>query len=241
MNKGSILAWMSSTERAALLDAARARGKGEMKEWEDMYRPTPVIAPLKGMIIANNIKSGQMVTQQDVLLVLSDALIIKAKVDETDIARIKNGQKASITIDSFPEEKISSRVKHIAFEAVTENSVTTYEILIEPEQRPDFLRSGMSATVDFVLLEREKTLMVPENAVYENKKGEKFVLKLNPSSKSKKKMDKVFVKTGYAHESSVEIIEGLQEGDEIVIKEKKKSKKDKEKNPFVPSFFKKRR
>ena len=44
VKKGQILAWMSSTERAALIDAARAKGPDEVKRWQDIYRATPVLA-----------------------------------------------------------------------------------------------------------------------------------------------------------------------------------------------------
>src|SRR3954462_14818386 len=52
---GQILGWMSSTDRAAILDAARAKGEDELKHWEDAYKPTPVIAPLSGTIILKNV------------------------------------------------------------------------------------------------------------------------------------------------------------------------------------------
>src|SRR4051794_37657463 len=44
VKKGQVIAWMSSTERAALLDAASARGEDELKQWEEMYKPTPILA-----------------------------------------------------------------------------------------------------------------------------------------------------------------------------------------------------
>ena len=89
---GQTLAWMSSTERAALLDAARARGPDEMKYWEDVYKPTPLIAPIDGDVIVSKDEPGQTVTSSDVVVVLSDQLIVQAHVDETDIGKIKVGQ-----------------------------------------------------------------------------------------------------------------------------------------------------
>ena len=62
VEKGEILAWMSSTERAALIDSARARGKDEVEKWEQIYRETPILAPITGMII-------QKTSNQDKLLV----------------------------------------------------------------------------------------------------------------------------------------------------------------------------
>ena len=45
VSSGQILGWMSSTDRAAILDAARAQGPEELKHWEDTYKPTPIVAP----------------------------------------------------------------------------------------------------------------------------------------------------------------------------------------------------
>ena len=55
MTKGQILAWMSSTERAALMDAARSKGPEEVSRWEELYRPTPILAPIRGTVISRNI------------------------------------------------------------------------------------------------------------------------------------------------------------------------------------------
>ncbi|MEI6805360.1 MAG: biotin/lipoyl-binding protein [Myxococcaceae bacterium] len=55
VKKGQILAWMSSTERAALIDAARSIGPAEVKKWEENYKRTPIMAPINGMIIVRNV------------------------------------------------------------------------------------------------------------------------------------------------------------------------------------------
>ncbi|RYZ62357.1 MAG: biotin/lipoyl-binding protein, partial [Proteobacteria bacterium] len=60
--KGQIIGWMSSTERAALLDSARAKGAAEVKRWEEMYRPTPILAPIKGTVILRSVEPGQTFT-----------------------------------------------------------------------------------------------------------------------------------------------------------------------------------
>ncbi len=52
VKQGQVLAWISSTDRAALMDSARAAGGQEVKFWEDIYKPAPLIAPLDGHIIS---------------------------------------------------------------------------------------------------------------------------------------------------------------------------------------------
>ncbi len=72
VKKGQILAWISSSDRAALLDAARAKGAEELKYWEDVYKPAPIIAPIDGFIILRNVEPGQAFTVNDAVLVMAD-------------------------------------------------------------------------------------------------------------------------------------------------------------------------
>src|SRR4051812_46219417 len=145
VKKGQVIAWMSSTERAALLDAASARGEDELKQWEEMYKPTPILAPIPGTIIARNVESGQTFTVSDAILSMSDRLTVKAQVDETDIAEIKLKQTASIVLDAYPRAQIEAVVDQIAYDAKTVNNVTTYVVDVLPTTTPKYMRSGMTA------------------------------------------------------------------------------------------------
>ena len=86
--KGQLLAWVSSSERAALMDAP-GHAAEELAHWEQLYRPSPLVAPLDGQIINRKVEPGQTVSGADELLILSDRLIVAAQVDETDLAHIK--------------------------------------------------------------------------------------------------------------------------------------------------------
>ena len=85
---GQTLALMSSSERAALLDAARAQAKETLAYWQDVYKPTPLIAPINGEVIVRGVEAGQTVTSSDAIMVVSDRLIVQAQVDETDIGKV---------------------------------------------------------------------------------------------------------------------------------------------------------
>ena len=76
VKRGQVLALMSSSDRAALLDTARAKGPDELKYWEDAYKATPVVAPANGLIIARNIVEGQTVAADTDLYDLSDRLVV---------------------------------------------------------------------------------------------------------------------------------------------------------------------
>jgi macrolide-specific efflux system membrane fusion protein len=214
VRKGDIIAWMSSTERAALLDAARAQGEAVMQQWENVYRPTPFMAPLDGTIIARKSEPGQTVTAADVVLVLSDRLIVKAEVDETDIGSIYAGQETLVRLDAYPDVSMTGVVQHIAYEAETVNNVTIYEVDVEPQTIPDCMKSGMTVSARFVLGVVEQALVLASDAVT-RAGGEATVLvdDGNPATPPEARR----VETGLASDGRIEIRSGLK-GDEQVVR-----------------------
>lgn len=217
VNKGQILAMMSSSDRAALLDAARAKGMAEYRKWEDVYKPAPIVAPLDGFIILKNIEPGQTVTAADAVLVMADKLIVKAQVDETDIGNIQIGQPVTIQLDAYPDQTINGRVEHIAYESKVINNVTIYEVDVIPNKVPSFFRSGMSATVNFITNEKDNILLLPLAAV--KKIGTiSYVFQYDISTNTGKPIQ---IKTGLENTTHIEVVSGLKEKDKVVIPDKK--------------------
>jgi macrolide-specific efflux system membrane fusion protein len=232
VRKGQILAWMSSTERAALLDAASSRGKDELKEWEEMYRATPIIAAINGTVIQRNVESGQTFTTTDAILVMSDRLTVKAQVDETDIAQIKLKEQAKITLDAYPEETISAEVDQIAFDAKTVNNVTTYVVDVLPKTTPKTMRSGMTANVSFDIASKENVLLIPNESV-KNVEGKNYILLPNKNDPNKTILREI--ELGLTDGKKTEIISGINENEIILMKEfKLKEKKSGSGSPFSP-------
>lgn len=213
VTKGEVLALISSTDRAALLDAARAKGQAEVNYWENVYKPSPVTAPLNGFIIVRNVEPGQSVDSATAVLVMADHLIVKAQVDETDLGKIKIGQDTSIVLDAYPNDRIPGKVEHIAYESQTINNVTVYEVDVLPTTVPSFFRSGMSATVNFIMNEKKNILMLPVNAVRKLKGSSVIFVK----SKSGTGYDTVQVTTGVADDENIEIVSGAELDEEVVI------------------------
>ncbi|MGK5083330.1 efflux RND transporter periplasmic adaptor subunit [Bdellovibrionota bacterium FG-1] len=213
IKRGQILVWMSSTERAALLDAARARGPSEVARWEDLYKPTPILAPITGTIISRNIEHGQTFATTDAILVMSDRLTIQAQVDETDIAQIHLKQGAEIVLDAYPNVSTHAVVEKIAYDAKTVNNVTTYIVTVIPGSVPKFMRSGMTANVTFQLAAKTGVLVVPADAI-RTQDSRPYVL-MAPG-KGKKEPEKREIQLGLSDGRQVEILSGLSEG-EIVL------------------------
>lgn len=229
VKKGQVLAWMSSTERAALVDSARAQGPEELKRWEEMYKPTPIVAPIAGMIILKNVESGQSFTTNDAVLVMSNRLTVKAQVDETDLAQIKSGQSCDVHLDSYPDQNIKAKVDQIAYEAKTVSNVTTYLVEIMPEQTPEFMRSGMTANVTFYVDTKKQILLVPTEFIkFDN---DKTFLNLKVENGKPAEQE---VQLGVSDGKRTEILSGVDEGDVITLKMPSKDGKGKNSNPFSP-------
>lgn len=207
VKQGQVLAWMSSSERAALLDAARAKGPKELAYWQDIYKATPLVAPLDGLIISRSLVPGQVVQSTETVFIMSDRLIAQADLDETDLGKIKINQKAEVTLDGFPDTKLSGKVYKIAYDSVTVNNVTTYKVDVEFEKIPDFLRSGMTANVKFFIERRENVLLIPEDAVRDSN----TVIVMEGSDSVPKA-----IKLGRGDGQNVEVLSGLSEGESIV-------------------------
>ncbi len=230
VKKNQVLAWMSSTERAALLDAASAKGPQELKRWEELYRATPILAPINGTIIVRSVEAGQTFTSQDSVFVISDRLTVKAQVDETDVAQIHLKQKAWLVLDAYPDQTIPGHVDQIAYEAKTVNNVTTYVVDVLPEKTPAFMRSGMTANVSFSSASAQNVLLLPSNAV-RTRDGRSTVLIKSPD-KNAKPIEKE-ITLGITDGKRVEV-SGVTEGEIVLVAQLKPSGGASGTNPFSP-------
>ena len=230
---GQIVAWMSSTDRAALLDAARGKSDESLAYWNDVYKPIALVAPINGQVIVATMQPGQTVTTGDAVIVLSDKLIFRAQVDETDIGKISSGQEAVATLDAYQDTKIDAEVEHVYYESKTVNNVTTYAVDLKAQELPTFCRSGMNVTVDFRNQYKENILTLPVDAVHKDKDGSFVLVKVSETPKPVRRP----VTVGITDDAVVEIISGVTAEDEITVQRKKftLSKNATGTNPFAPA------
>lgn len=237
---GQILAWMSSNDRAALLDMAKAKGEDEVKHWGEIYKASPIIAPLSGFVIAKNIEPGQVVATNDTAFVISNRLVVNAQVDETDLGRVKLNQDTSIQLEAYSDQPISGKVSRIAYEARTANNVTVYDIRILPNQVPTFMRSGMTASVRFLEASHENILKISVSILKDVKTvkelrktgSEVKLLVKTGESKGGITYEERSVTLGVTDGRMVEVTSGLK-GDETLLYETTPNEKSPT-NPFSP-------
>lgn len=230
---GQVLALMSSSDRVAILDAARAAGDGQYEKWKETYKPIKVISPIDGTLILKNVVQGQTVGANTVLFAISDKLIVSASMDESDIGRVRKGQRAAIVLDSYPDRPVKGTVFKILDEGTTKNNVVTYTVKIRPDRVPPFFRSQMTANIKVGVSERQDVLLIPAAAVTTDPQGETAVITAVKDGKP------VYarVETGQNEGDDVEIVSGLAAGDTVLYSASgyTPQKDSSGKNPLMPS------
>lgn len=232
---GDTLALMSSSDRVAILDAARSMSDEQYKYWQDAYKAIKVVSPLDGTIILKDVVEGQTVTASSVLFAISDKLIIEATVDESDIGRVKVGQAATITLDAYPDKPVTGRVFQILDEGTTTNNVITYKVKVRADGVPSFFKSQMTANLKIRISAGRTVLQVPSTAVVIGPDGKTAVITALKDGKP------VYtnVVTGAIDGDAVEITSGIEDGETVYCTNtayKPQKAESTGTNPFMPKF-----
>lgn len=128
-------------------------------------------APMDGMVLARLIEPGQTVTagfQTPVLFKLTTDLTqmtMIVDIDEADIGRVREGQKASFGVDAYNGKKFSSRVEQLRSEPTVSQNVVTYQAVLSVDNAEGLLRPGMTATAQIETDSVHNALLVPNAAL----------------------------------------------------------------------------
>lgn len=176
-------------------------------------------APASGMIKEVNYKAGEVLgstATTSFAKMISYDFILEAKVSESDIAKIKLGQKAALSFDAFdPDEKFTASVVSIDPSATVVQDVVDYVVKLSMEKDDLRLKDGMSADLDILIFEKDDVLAIPERAI-KDVDGKKIVQILEKG----KPIDRE-VKTGTKGDGGmIEIISGLKEGEQVITSTK---------------------
>jgi multidrug efflux pump subunit AcrA (membrane-fusion protein) len=178
-----------------------------------------ITAPISGVIASVTTQEGETVAAglnapTFVTIIDLSRLQVDAFVDETDIGRVKVGQKALFTVDTYPDKEFIGKVKAIYPKAIIQENVVNFDVVIEiDDPNIELLRPDMTTSVTIYQEERIGVLVIPRAAVI--KEGtSKFVLVKQDSGNFEKKA----IKTGMTSGSDVEVVSGLNEGDIVGIK-----------------------
>jgi HlyD family secretion protein len=135
---------------------------------------TEIRAPIAGTVISKPVEKGQVISSptQDfaggtLLLTMADlaAVQIRALVDETDIGKIQPGMAARVIVAAYPNQPFSGEVVKIEPQAILEQNVTMFAVLVSIQNPHGLLKPGMNAEVEVSVARREDVLTVPVMAL----------------------------------------------------------------------------
>lgn len=215
---------------------------GSITELDD-YR---IIAPISGILISRNVEVGEMVVTGissymvgTTLFQIGDPseMIVKSSISEVDVGKLKVAQEVEIISDSYPEVVYHGKVKHIApvGEIKQGASIVTFDTEIEildPEAR---LRQGMSCDINIIFDKRDSVLTLPVEAVHEvmikDLEGEETtqVDSVVAYKWTAEKYQEIRVKLGLESSNKVQVLSGLNKGDEVSLEASKKFKEFRDK------------
>lgn len=200
----------------------------------DTLSKTVYESPIDGIITSLRVEEGEiamigtMNNPGTILMTIADLSVmeVEVEVDETDVIGIELGHKAEVRVDALPDQTISGKVTEIGSSALQTTTAAQeskdFKVIITLENPPLSLKPGLSASADIITATRENVLAVPISAlVLREKKDEE---KTNEEEQEEgvyvvenSRVKFCPVEKGIMGEMTIEIVSGLEEGQEIVV------------------------
>ena len=239
-----VAAKASLSTAEAQAQSARAQIAQSVAELEsarlDLSR-TRIVAPTSGVVIDKLVEPGTTVAASfqtpNLFTIAADTsrMQVEASVDEADIGQVEQGQSVRFTVDSYPEDTFVAIVQQIRQSANQAGNAVSYLVILDVDNGDGRLLTGMTANVDIITGSKPDVMRVPiaatrfvprdgdreeddDSAEEEGDvEGAKQVVVWVPGDDPYLPVRKA-VKTGLQGEDFIEITEGLEEGDEVLIR-----------------------
>lgn len=213
-----------SRARVTEADAAVAEARAAVERAQEDLANSTIRSPIRATVLTRDVELGSPVSSilnlgANATLVMTlgdiDSVFVRGKVDESDIGRVRLGQKARITVETFKEHVFEGRVTQISPIGAEKDNVTTFEVKVSIENAEKELKANMTANAEIVLEEHPDSLIIPEAAITYDAQRNPTVEVLDPGSKTGRRA--VSIKTGVGNGTRTQVTEGLKEGDKIVL------------------------
>ena len=222
---------LSAQRNVAVSRAEVSRAKAQVAQMqaaldnaeEDLSNST-IVSPMEGLVLSRDVEVGDAVSsililgsQASNIMTLGDVseVYVKGKVDESDISKVYLSQPARISVESLKDKKFMGKVTKISPLGVEKDNVTTFEVRVSIQNPTGELKANMSANAEIILEEKHKVLVVPEAAVIYDKDRHTFLETPDPGSKTGRR--KLSAKLGISNGVKTELIEGLKEGQQVIL------------------------
>ena len=206
--------------RQELDDAEKNSSQGEelfqqkalqLKMREDDLKKLTVSAPFSGILTLQNVKEGDYVMANTLVarVVDTSSYMVTVEVDELDVPRIRNGQRATVAFDAWPEKRLSAVVSRIVPQ--TDRVTKTSKIYLTLDHPAVDIQAGMTATANIIYNIRPNALLVRKSSLFEEN-SQNYVWKIE-----KGKLIKQPIRIGASDMTFVEVLQGLKKGDRIAL------------------------
>jgi HlyD family secretion protein len=233
---------LSIRQKEIDLEQAKKKLNDLKEDLNDYY----ITAPFSGILSTLNIKKGDLIASNQIIgTIITNQKIANISLNEIDAAQVKVGQTAVLTFDAFPDLKVKGKIIEISTVGKEEQGVVSYDVKISLEKENKEIKPGMSVNAEIIVDRKENVLLVPNSAIksdgmgkyveviknYEIKRRNSF----NPVAISQNLIEKRYIKTGISNDEFTEILEGLNEGEVIIIRTLNQTAQSRQQtNPFLP-------
>jgi HlyD family secretion protein len=215
-----------SIAKARVAEAAAnvAQAQAATDRAEEELANATIRAPIRGTILARDVEIGSPVSSilnmgsaATPVVTMGDIsrVFVRGKVDETDIGNLRLNQPARIKVETFKDRTFQGRVTQISPMGVERDNVTNFEVRVSIDNPGNELKANMTANAEIVLEERPNSLIVPEAAINYDAKRNASVDVVDRSSRTGRK--RVPIKVGISNGTRTQVLEGLKEGDRVVL------------------------
>ena len=170
-----------------------------------------ISSPLKGTIKTRHIKVGEFVRKGDKLVEILDIdkILVKVNIPEQEILSIQVGQNVEVALYIMEKKTFLGRVKNIGLEADSSNRTFPVEILVDNKERQ--LRAGMLARATFTKNVDQDQIVIPRHTVLERDQGR--VVYVFEDGKAFRRD----ITIGLSQQDQVQVVQGLNKGELIVV------------------------
>jgi macrolide-specific efflux system membrane fusion protein len=209
------LVMSGSVQQRKQADAERARAAASLQSALVDRSFTVIASPIAGVVASVSTQEGETVAAglsapTFVTIVDLERLQVNAYVDEVDIGKVAVGQAVRFTVDAFPQRDFEGHVAAIYPSATIQDNVVKYIVAVAIRGNGGLLRPEMTASVH-IRLEERMVLAIPARAV--SRQGGQSVVYLWRQGRAERRA----VRLGWRDGPWVEVLEGLQEGDCILL------------------------
>jgi macrolide-specific efflux system membrane fusion protein len=175
-----------------------------------------IVAPFDGMVAAISITEGKEISATTlatpaISLVDTSEIQMRGFIDEIDIATVKVGQAANITLDALPDEAVNGEVAFISPVGTALVGVVSYDTTIMLENPTAELRDGMTATAEVIIEHRDDVLFIPNRALRGTWENPKVLVFVDGQEEERE------ITLGLTNGVNTEILSGLEEGEKVVL------------------------